>query len=272
MKINSKEYIESGILELYACGLLDEAEASQVNEIIKSNPEIAQELEEIRNTLAKYSMLYKISPDPALKNKVMKRIMEADKKIYQKIADDKTQEPEKPAKSKFRKFLMAALWVFFTVNVIINVFLYIKLRQTENIAHRLKKENSVLREDYERIRNEINRKSEIIRMVSNKGNKIFDLKGSAISLNSSATVFWNPETRKVLLSVHSLPAPPTDKQYQLWAIKGGKPVDAGVFNVTDEIISMEVPIESADTFAVTLEKKGGSPVPDLSQLYLIGEI
>jgi len=35
---------------------------------------------------------------------------------------------------------------------------------------------------------------------------------------------------------------------------------------------ISTPIESADAFAITLEKKVGNPAPALSQLYVMGEI
>jgi anti-sigma-K factor RskA len=69
-----------------------------------------------------------------------------------------------------------------------------------------------------------------------------------------------------------LPVPPADKQYQLWALKNGKPIDAGVFEMDTEMHMMPVTIADADAFAITLEKKGGSPAPTLSQLYVMGKI
>jgi len=35
---------------------------------------------------------------------------------------------------------------------------------------------------------------------------------------------------------------------------------------------MPVSIADADAFAITLEKKGGSPTPTLNQLYVMGKI
>jgi anti-sigma-K factor RskA len=75
-----------------------------------------------------------------------------------------------------------------------------------------------------------------------------------------------------MLNVDKLPMPPSDKQYQLWALKDGKPYDAGVFDMTGDMHMMPVKIGEADAFAVTLEKKGGSPTPTLTQLYMMGKI
>ena len=45
-------------------------------------------------------------------------------------------------------------------------------------------------------------------------------------------VFWNTRTHQVAVQVQSLPPLPADKQYQLWSMVDGKPVDAGVFDAT----------------------------------------
>ena len=57
---------------------------------------------------------------------------------------------------------------------------------------------------------------------------------------------------------------PTGKQYQLWAIVDGKPVDAGVINNCIGLCKMKK-IDHAEAFAITLEKEGGSPTPTLNR-------
>ncbi|MBX9853539.1 MAG: anti-sigma factor, partial [Cytophagaceae bacterium] len=97
------------------------------------------------------------------------------------------------------------------------------------------------------------------------------LKGMPVSPASKATAYWNKNSKDVMIAVANLPAPPSDKQYQLWALKDGKPIDAGVFEMNSDMQQMKN-IEGAQAFAVTLEKKGGSPVPTLEALYLMGNI
>ncbi len=45
--------------------------------------------------------------------------------------------------------------------------------------------------------------------------------------NSKATVYWNTVSKDVYVLQNSMPKAPSGKQYQLWAIVNGKPVDAG---------------------------------------------
>jgi anti-sigma-K factor RskA len=65
-----------------------------------------------------------------------------------------------------------------------------------------------------------------------------------------------------------------DHQYQLWALVDGKPVDLGVFDMRDGEVGLKnmKPIGVAQTFAVTLEPRGGSVSPTLEKLMVIGNI
>lgn len=99
------------------------------------------------------------------------------------------------------------------------------------------------------------------------------LGGSELSPNSTARVFLNPQEKVIYLGGVNLPAPPTGKQYQLWALVDGQPVDMGVFDVTPDSIPLrQLPyVPGAGAFAVTLEDEGGRPTPNLNQLYLISK-
>ena len=64
---------------------------------------------------------------------------------------------------------------------------------------------------------------------------------------------------------------PSGKQYQLWAIVDGKPVDAGLITDCIGLCKMKR-IDRAQAFAITLEKAGGSPTPTLTEMYVFGKI
>jgi anti-sigma-K factor RskA len=71
---------------------------------------------------------------------------------------------------------------------------------------------------------------------------------------------------------NNLPVPANDKQYQLWAIFNGKPVDLGVFDIKKERLLIQARnTQGAEAFAITMEKKGGSPSPE-GTMYVMGKI
>ena len=92
-----------------------------------------------------------------------------------------------------------------------------------------------------------------------------------------AVSLWDNERQQGVFVVQNLKPLPPGKDYQLWVMdpKYPTPVSAGIFQV-DEKGNVRIdfkagkPIVSADKFAVTMEPKGGLPVPTLSNLVLLG--
>ena len=286
--LNIKEYIQSGILELYAAGALNETEAREVEAMASEHPEVKAELTAIQDALVSYSGSFKKNPRPELRQAVLDKIDDIEGISSSNIssiseAPGKKEKIDTPQASALQyqqprrfSYLMAAVWIFLVLNIAGNVYFFNKLKNTEEQMASVVNENNKMKLDYEKIKLDMEKKSTDMKMVMNRSNKIVDMKGMEISPQSFATVYWNPNTKQVMLNVDNLPMPPSDKQYQLWALKDGKPIDAGVFDMKPgaggDMHMMPVTIPDADAFAVTLEKKGGSPTPTLTQLYVMGNI
>ena len=96
--------------------------------------------------------------------------------------------------------------------------------------------------------------------------------GLEASPASFATVYWDTASHDVWLLANNLPMPASDKQYQLWAIFDGKPVDLGVFDIKKEKLLIRAKnAQGAEAFAITLEKKGGNPTP-AGDMYVMGKL
>ena len=105
--------------------------------------------------------------------------------------------------------------------------------------------------------------------------KAVALAGTKTAPTAHARVLFNAATHKVYVDVRSLPALPAGKQYQLWALDKGKPVDAGVLTLataTGEGLQHMKDIASAQTFAMTVEPAGGSLNPTLGTMTVVGNI
>jgi anti-sigma-K factor RskA len=91
--------------------------------------------------------------------------------------------------------------------------------------------------------------------------------GSEGTSEATARLFWDTEFQRWVIHINNLPAPPADKQYQLWFETRGAKVSAAVFS-TDQHgrteLRLTLPpavINALMAAAVTLEPKGGSPQP-----------
>ncbi|GAA3213693.1 anti-sigma factor [Microbacterium terregens] len=76
-----------------------------------------------------------------------------------------------------------------------------------------------------------------------------------------ATAHWAESVGKVVLVTDGLPTIPEDKSYELWFVRGGEPISAGVFAADDGSATalLSGDMEPGDVIAVTVEVAGGSP-------------
>ena len=117
---------------------------------------------------------------------------------------------------------------------------------------------------------------QIALLTLNPNMKMASLKGQKISPASFATVLWDTTTNDVYLQVNNLPKPANDKQYQLWALFNGQPIDMGmidnsVFTGEKKLLLQMKNVKGAQAFAITLEKKGGNPTPQ-GDMYTLGNL
>jgi len=77
------------------------------------------------------------------------------------------------------------------------------------------------------------------------------------------TALWDPSRRKGVLDLAGLPAPPSDKDYQLWVIPVGSstPVDGGLLTAAvggRAVFEAPQGVTEVAALAISLEPKGGS--------------
>lgn len=83
---------------------------------------------------------------------------------------------------------------------------------------------------------------------------------------ATAVIVWDAEKQEGVLRVNDVPETARDRDYQLWVVdpQYKQPVDAGVFRVdpsgtTRITFKPKSKVQSAQAFAVSLERKGGVP-------------
>jgi anti-sigma-K factor RskA len=125
------------------------------------------------------------------------------------------------------------------------------------------------------LRAEIDRERHLVAMLRDPATEIVALSGREPAPEARARMIWNTQEGGLLVAA-GLPATPTGKVYQLWAIVGkNPPVSAGVFTVdakgTGSLRVLPLAgVGKVDVFAVTLEPAGGLPAPS-GQMYLAGK-
>jgi len=270
---NVKEYIDSGILELYVAGLLTEEENKKVDELASQYPEINFEIEKIISSVSEFASAGVPDPSPSVLNNILKNADTDTSKNNENIVLNVSTNSVNSGKG-FYKYGFAFCLVLFIVSGLINLFLWNDLNSVKDEVEKLNAEKTFMAQDNELLKKTLNKKNLDLDVMMNPSTVMVDLKGVEKSPNSNVKVFYNKNDKLVYLEVKDLPAPPKGKQYQLWALDNGKPIDAGMLNYPENITGLQKmkPIENAQAFAITLEPEGGSVNPTLEQMVVIGNL
>jgi anti-sigma-K factor RskA len=84
---------------------------------------------------------------------------------------------------------------------------------------------------------------------------------------ANAKVVWDTKAQQWAVYIYDLPAPPSDKDYQLWYVTAKAKINARVFSTDEQgraVLKLTLPPEALSGLAataVTLEPKGGSLQP-----------
>nr|WP_255724060.1 anti-sigma factor [Terrimonas ginsenosidimutans] len=135
-------------------------------------------------------------------------------------------------------------------------------------------ENNKLKTDYTAATGRLADLEKDMSTLMNPNVQMTAMKGLEASPASYTTVYWDSTAKSVFLLVNNLPKPASDKQYQLWAILDGQPVDLGM--IDNQYLIGQRPlllrmnnVSGAQAFAITLEKAGGNPKPE-GPMYTLG--
>lgn len=294
-----QRYISSGVIENHVAGLLSEPESREVISAIQQYPEVSAAADAVQQDIEYYIQLWARKPPAGIKRQLMDRlhgddVQEApavaapeavkektvkekavkEKETYENTFPEDIQEGSSPV--RIWQYSTAAAVLLLLGSVTMNVLSYgdsvgakqeFASLQSEQVA--LNTERDALKEQLEFAHKEMS----IMKDPSFKWTRMLGI-GKHAGASIVATIGWNPQSKEAFILAQSLPEPPADKQYQLWAIVNGKPIDAGVFELGNKAHAIQKvkPVDNAQVFAVTLEKKGGSPTPTLDQMLIAGKV
>ncbi|PIF44782.1 anti-sigma-K factor RskA [Chryseobacterium sp. 52] len=269
--MNTKEYISSGIIESYILGLASSEEAGILECVMKNNAEVKTAFEEAQKTLEDLATSQAVTPPADLKSKIWNKIQQ--EQITEEIkpaiiADIPAVRPQEetrhPGKSSWRMYAVAAS-VLFLVSAAGNLFWMNDQSKTKEEIAKMQTEKKAQDLAMQKMNQKMN-------LFSNPDMQMVMLNGVEKHTDSKAMVFWDKKTKEVYLNAESLPKAPEGMQYQLWAIADGKPVSAGMYTEEKDSKTVLANIPNAQAFAITLEKQGGSEVPTMENMYVMGKI
>lgn len=242
-------------------------EKQEVESMMEKHEELKLELLEIQKTLESYASLHSIPPPSTILQLVVETVTKDG------VSSNKQPVANIAALRRIQhfKYIAIAATVLLVLSAALNWKYYLALEKANTEIAFLNQEQEKLVNNFNSMQATYDVASVELEVLQNPDNKIVKMSGTENHPESMAYVYWNVESQEVYVKIGNLPAPPTQKQYQLWALKDGIPIDAGVFDVEKGLLKVK-DIEAADAFAVTLEPQGGSKQPTLEDLQVIGEI
>jgi anti-sigma-K factor RskA len=259
--------ISPELLQSYVLGTASAEEVIAVQQACVKDPLLLDEIEAIEKVL----IIYAESKAPKISDTVKKELFS---KLNGKPVKEFSIAPNNNSLKRNYNYAIAASIVLFIASSFLNILMYNKLQKTNAALSQLNSEKEYYASQFKVQQTVLKNTENDVAVLLNSGTKSVKLKATNKEANSSAVIYWNTINHETYLSLASLPVPPAGKQYQLWAIVNGKPVDAGVFDLTstDTQLQKMKSISAAEAFAVTLENKGGSTVPTLTAMYLLGNV
>ncbi len=266
-----KAYIESGIIESYVFGLAGADERALLEKYALEYPEVGEALNEFIAVSEAFAIKNAIVPPAHLKDRIRESLDFSDGSEHVR-----TEGHVPPLQSgggfSLLRFSAIAASLLLAVSIILNFYFFKKSQEFEERYLGLMREKTTLLAETNLLNQRLGTMSEQVKLIGNTSVKAVYLSGVEGKESNSATVYWNAESKEVFIASKGLQPAAAGTQYQLWALVDGKPVDAGIIDDCGTALCKVKNIERAQAFAITLEKKGGSPVPTLTALYVMGKV
>jgi anti-sigma-K factor RskA len=244
----------------YVLNALSDEERREFEEMLESaTPEqmkLLHELQSVKDDLA-------LLPDPVSPSDSL------EERIFSNIDGD---ESEKGAKIS-RMGLPG--WVYKVAAALLLISTLAVSFYMQNLSDTVQQQQATITQ----LMDDLDRKEQLLDVIAAREVKLVVMGGLDPSPDGYGKILWDTENQQAVLQLANIPAPPADKDYQLWLIKDDQsPISAGVFNFeesSDELFFKveqlnESPSPEQNVFAVTLEPKGGVPQPTGS-MFLLGQ-
>lgn len=280
--MTTQEYISSGIIESYVLGLATEEERLAFEKVCNENEEVRLARDAFEQSVEEKALQAAVPPPPQLRKQILESLT-AEKQPTRKLPGNaepkaivKTMTPAVTG-SKRTTYLAAASVTLLLVSVALNYYYFRQYKTYSDKYDELLVQNTEIAKNEAAKQARLDEYSTALQHLKDPGMAVIKMaaKGVATSPdpNSMATIYWDTRTKDVFLLINNMPQPTTGKQYQLWAIVDGHPVDAGMVDMSAGVPVVKMKnIPKAEAFAVTLENNGGSANPTMEQLCVFGKV
>jgi anti-sigma-K factor RskA len=256
--LDKEQLLSEGYLEAYLTEDLSHSDMQEVEQWITTDREVKIEYHRVQKTLELLAFHFGKAPSQTVKRTLMENA-----EVMKDLA---------PPTGKGWNMMMAASITLALLSAISAFYFWGKWQSANEEMTEMLAQNILMAENVTRTNQELDEvKNNLSVLISPEFSRIV-LNGTANAPDAKAVIYWNAAEQEVFLNAYSLAELPEGKQYQLWALVDGQPIDAGVFDPMGDTFQKMKLIAKADAFAVTIEQTGGSATPALETLQVVGMV
>lgn len=267
--MNVKEYIASGVVEMYSLGTLSETERVEFEQRLLMYPELAKELSQVQVAMGAYAKVHGINPRPLLRSEILKNTLNGSA-----IHSDKSN-----AKANNRdhtltyKYLIAASLAALAISTFASWFFYSRWEDSEERFSQILKEKNQLAQNYNLVKDGFDKTVYDMLIMRDADAQLINMHAVDTTTNYLARLYWNKQSEELYIDVLNLPEPIQEHEYQLWAYIDNEAISLGLFDAHEFTgIQKLKNLDHADSWLVTLEPKGGSAIPSTENAVLFSQI
>jgi anti-sigma-K factor RskA len=250
------------VAPLYVIGALDEKTAHDLESSLhNASPEQRQVIALWRNVAALLHQALPLqTPPDYLKERLLNRVAGETQQTLIEIAVEESALKEMTERAENKVLLFpqprrdesrVVRWMLIAATVLLTFAVGYMVRRESDLARK---------------RDSLARKRDALLKEMAARTRVISMAGVEAP-QANAKIVWDMNTKQWEVYVSDLPAPPSDKDYQLWYVTSNAKMSAAVFR-TDSlgraVLKLTLPSDAQDTMAltaVTLEPRGGSSQP-----------
>ncbi len=260
-----KEYIESGIVEMYALGSLSDSERTEFEQKLLMYPELSKELIQVQSVLEDFARLYAVNPPPSLRRQMIDTT--GGEPVSKKKASPLNQEKNH---SLTYKYLIAASLAALAISTFASWFFFSRWEESEERFSDMLNQKNQLAQNYNILKEGFDKTLYDLLVIRDPNTEIIHLHSPDSNLRHQARLYRNKESEDIYIDVLELPQAPAETHYALWAVVEGRPENAGRFDVYEFSGAQRLnTIKNASEWFVCLETNEVDSVPDMEQIILV---
>lgn len=241
---------DSGILEQYLLGELNASDMASVDDILQNDDDLRRHFEALEKKFEMIGLENAIQPPLHLKDQIFSSINGSNKSMN---------------KSSSYSWLTGIAASIALIAIAMVFFMYGQLQNVKDDLRLVEDENKALIQNNTEITNAYDEVKSWLNEINNLEIARYQLKGNELSPNSKLIAYLNHTEKKVIINTEGLQQLSASQDYQMWADVDGEMISMGIIDVSQNLHTLNY-ISDAESLNITIEPKGGSDHPTVSNL------